>query len=112
MMNRDTGIRKDAILKLHIVDATGMTEYDSHFVQAQQDIAKEQTGELPGVGPIWNEAIVFDIRDIHKPLIVTLVNSRNKQVLRGTIDLQSEEIMDYSKMGQDIWIPEEDENDY
>jgi hypothetical protein len=63
LMNSKTGIRKDSILKLHIVDAINLNQSESYQVQASQDIAKESTSDLPGVSPLWNEAIVFDIRD-------------------------------------------------
>jgi len=44
-------------------------------------MAKESTSELPGVGPIWNEAIVFDISDNTKPLVVTLMDKRGRKIL-------------------------------
>jgi L-aminopeptidase/D-esterase-like protein len=87
LMNPKTGIRKDSILKLHIVDATNLNKSESYHVQAQQDIAKESTSDLSGVGPIWNEAIVFDIRDNLKPLVVTLLDRRDRKILTYSIDL-------------------------
>jgi len=50
-------------------------------------MAKESTSDLPGVGPIWNEAIVFDIRDNLKPLVVTLMENRGRKILSYSINL-------------------------
>ena len=38
---------------------------------------KKQTGS----GPIWNEAIVFDVQDKDQPVVIQLVSLRNAAVL-------------------------------
>ena len=104
-MNTRTGIRNDAILKVHIVDAINLTN-GSHYVQLQQHEAQSETSILPGQGPIWNEAIIFDIKDTSKPLTVNLINEKNRVVCRESIYLK--DLMDYSTMGNDRWIPDDE----
>ena len=56
-----------------------------------------------GGGPIWNEAIIFDIADQLQPIVVQLVTSRNEVILENDISLMEEQIRDYRMQGQDIW---------
>ena len=56
-----------------------------------------------GGGPIWNEAIIFDIADQLQPIVVQLVTSRNEIILENDISLMEEQIRDYRMQGQDIW---------
>lgn len=56
-----------------------------------------------GAGPIWNEAIIFDIADQLQPIVVQLVTSRNEVILENDISLMEEQIRDYRMQGQDIW---------
>ena len=48
-----------------------------------------------GGGPIWNEAIIFDIADQLQPIVVQLVTSRNEVILENDISLMEEQIRDY-----------------
>jgi hypothetical protein len=64
---------------------------------------------MPGNGPIWNEAIIFDIKDQSKPLIVSLIDDGKRVVQRDQIFLK--DVMDYSTMGTDYWLPDDEVND-
>jgi len=67
------GIRNDSKLKVHIVDAQNLEE-SSHLVKVFQDNSYSETNVRIGTQPIWNEAIVFDIKDPYQPVVVQLVN--------------------------------------
>ena len=56
------GIRSDSKLKVHIVDAQNLDEAQ-HQVKVWQSDSYAETNLRIGVAPIWNEAIVFDIKD-------------------------------------------------
>lgn len=62
-LNKVTLIRNDAILKVHVVDALNLPTYASAQVQLFQDVARSETQIKEGEGPIWNEAIIFEIHD-------------------------------------------------
>lgn len=74
-LNNETGIRRDAMFKIHIVDAVNLSGYGNHLVRVMQDQSQSETTLKPGAGPIWNEAIIFDIVDDRKPLIVSLIDN-------------------------------------
>ena len=102
-LNQTTLIRNDAILKLHIVDAENLPNSASTLVQARQDQASSQTNQQSGTGPIWNEAIIFDIKNEIQPLVITLRDASGRQIIQETLKLQNHK--DYREMGQDIWLP-------
>jgi hypothetical protein len=62
-INMDTGLRHDAMLKIHIVDAINLGTFQTTYVQLRQHEMQAKTKEGNGTGPIWNEGIVFDIKD-------------------------------------------------
>jgi len=75
LMNRQTGIRKDTQLKVHIVDANNLPASDAHMVVLQQDGKEAETNNSAvGPDPIWNEAILFKITDPKEKLKVTVKN--------------------------------------
>ena len=76
--DHNLGIRTDAKLKVHIVDAVNLPENSTTFVKVIQDGASSQTNQRTGGGPIWNEAIVFDIYDPTQPVEVQLLDSRGR----------------------------------
>ena len=106
-INPITEIREDAKLKVHIVDANYLAETASTFVRVIQDKSMSQTNVRVGSGPIWNEAIVFDIRDPTQPLIVQLRDQRETILFESIVDLTTREIKDYSLMGQDLMCYED-----
>ena len=57
------GIRSDSKLKVHIVDAVNLPDNSMTFVRVLQNNCVSTTNLREGAGPIWNEAIVFDITD-------------------------------------------------
>ena len=63
------GIRSDSKLKVHIVDAQNL-EDGQHQVKVIQDNSYSQTNLRFGTAPIWNEAIVFDIKDPYQPVLI------------------------------------------
>ena len=63
------GIRSDSKLKVHIVDAQNL-EDGQHQVKVIQDNSYSQTNLRFGTAPIWNEAIVFDIKDPYRPVVI------------------------------------------
>lgn len=71
--NKKNGIRDDSKLKVHIVDARNLRD-QSHMVNVSQDNSYAGTNWREGAAPIWNEAIVFDISDPNRPVIIELVN--------------------------------------
>lgn len=73
-MNPITNIRKDAKLKVHIVDAQNLRE-GNYLVKVTQDNSVAETNERSGSSPIWNEAIVFDIVDPTRMVEIELVDS-------------------------------------
>ena len=58
-----SGIRDDAKLKVHVVDAVNLEENTSSLIKVYQDHSMSETKVRLGAGPIWNEAIIFDITD-------------------------------------------------
>lgn len=68
------GIRSDSKLKVHIVDAQNLEENSQFQVKVYQDNSYSETNVRASSQPVWNEAIVFDIKDPYQPLIVQLVN--------------------------------------
>lgn len=96
------GIRSDSKLKVHIVDAQNLEE-GSHHVQVYQDNSYSETNVRIGSQPIWNEAIVFDVKNPYQNVIVQLRNQKQEIVLESQLDLNSPEIRDYSNQGQEIW---------
>jgi hypothetical protein len=103
-INKDTGLREDAMLKIHIVDAINLGTFQTTFVQLRQHEMQAKTKEMYGTGPIWNEGIVFDIKDESHPLVVTLMDTRGTNVFTSKIPLEDEK--DYREMNQDIWLPQ------
>jgi len=73
-------------------------------VRLTQDQAKSETLPKAGTGPIWNEAAVFDIKDETQPLLLYLMDSNNRPLVSSKIILQDDDIKEYRKMGQDIWM--------
>ena len=72
-MNPQTGIRKDAQLKVHIVDALNLPEGVNTTVIVEQGGTQAETDNAAsGSSPIWNEAIIFKISNPHEPLILTI----------------------------------------
>ena len=43
-----------------------------------------------GSQPIWNEAIVFDIRDPYQNVIIQMINQRQEIILEQNLDLNDE----------------------
>mmetsp|Transcript_18657 Transcript_18657/g.23279 ORF Transcript_18657/g.23279 Transcript_18657/m.23279 type:complete len:159 (+) Transcript_18657:275-751(+) len=80
------GIRSDSKLKVHIVDAQNL-EDAQHQVKVFQDNSYAETNLRVGAAPIWNEAIVFDIKDPYQPVVIQLVNERQELVLEQALDL-------------------------
>lgn len=89
MLIPEYGIREDAKLKVHIVDALNLALGSEAYVTVSQDFCSSDTGVNEGPGPIWNTAIVFDITDPTKNLRVDLwyKNSQNP-VIQEDIDLR------------------------
>lgn len=106
-INPITEIREDAKLKVHIVDANYLQEGASTFVRVIQDKSMSQTNVRVGAGPIWNEAIVFDIRDPNSPLIIQLRDHQESILFESIVDLTTREVKDYSLMGQDLMCYED-----
>jgi hypothetical protein len=72
-MNDQTGIRKDAQLKVHIVDALNLPKGENTTVVVEQGGTQAETDNaVSGENPIWNEAIIFKISNPHEPLILTI----------------------------------------
>ena len=66
-----------------------------------------------GSQPIWNEAIVFDIRDPYQNVIIQMINQRQEIILEQNLDLNDEKIRDYSLQGEEIYLwAQVDENGY
>lgn len=95
----DRGIRDDSKLKVHIVDAVNLDENTNSQVKVYQDQSMSETKFRVGGGPIWNEAIIFDIHDQMQPIVVQLVTSRNEIILENDISLLEEQIRDYRMQG-------------
>lgn len=104
MINKESGIRSDAILRLSIVDAENL-QNRSHTVTAKQGQLKSNTSEKEGTGPIWNEALCFDITNENAPLSIDLVDSWGNIVISEKLNLV--EHKEYRVMGTDIWLPED-----
>lgn len=64
------GIRDDSKLKVHIVDANNLSDDAKTLVVVRQDNSMSETAVRDGDGPIWNEAIVFDIRDPYQQVVL------------------------------------------
>ena len=97
------GIRDDSKLKVHIVDAVNLDENTSSQVKVYQDHSMSETKVRVGSGPIWNEAIIFDITDQFQPIVVQVVTTRGEVILENDISLMEDQIRDYRMQGQDIW---------
>ena len=80
------GIRSDSKLKVHIVDAQNL-EDGQHQVKVVQDNSFAETNLRFGTAPIWNEAIVFDIKDPYRPVVIQLVNQSQELILEQYLDL-------------------------
>ena len=107
------GIRSDSKLKVHIVDAQNLEDGQQHVVKLFQDQSFAETNIRIGSSPIWNEAIVFDIKDPYQNVIIQLINSRQEVVLEQNLDLNDAKIRDYSLQGEEIWLwAQVDENGY
>ena len=96
----EQGIRSDSKLKVHIVDAVNLAVGQPYRVRVEQDTENEVTNNRPGPGPIWNEAILFNIVDNSKPIIleveqVGLLN--NVTQIRTEISLREQSVREYSK---------------
>ena len=76
--NHNHNIRADSKLKVHIVDAVNLQENIESYVKVQQGHCESQTNLRVGAGPIWNEAIVFNIEDPEKVVNVMLVDSSGR----------------------------------
>lgn len=69
----EQGIRHDSKLKVHIVDAVNLPDNKNYQVKVYQGESFSETNIREGSGPIWNEAILFDIKDTKAPIIVEIV---------------------------------------
>ena len=69
-INPLTGIRTDAKLKVHIIDANELPEGKMYRVRCVQEKSAAETNDRVGSEPIWNEAIVFNIHDPSSRLVV------------------------------------------
>lgn len=65
-----------------------------HFVKVFQDNSFAETNQRYGKAPIWNEAIVFDIKDPYQPVVIQLWHE--ELILEHALDLNDEMIRDYS----------------
>lgn len=101
-INKATGIRRDAKLKVHIVDAQNL-ENGSYLVKVSQDNSYAETNVRTGEQPIWNEAIVFDIADPSKVITVELSNSAQGTILKHELMLTDPRLTEYSSQGEEIW---------
>jgi len=59
---------------------------------------------MEGVAPIWNEAIVFDIKDSSEQVIIRLVNERNETIVEMPLNLNDANVRDFSSQNEDIWV--------
>ena len=66
----EQGIRIDSKLKVHIVDAVNLEDNKSYQIKVFQDNSMSETKVRDGSGPIWNEAILFDIVDTNQPVVI------------------------------------------
>lgn len=101
-LNKVTGIRNDAILKLSIVDADNLSN-SSYLVRAHLGNLKSETSQKSGVGPIWNEFLCFDVTDENQQLRIELVDNWGNIILSMNENLR--EHKEYSEMGHDLWLP-------
>ena len=103
----EQGIRKDTKLKVHIVDAVNLGDDETldYQVKVFQDNSMSETKQREGPGPIWNEAILFDISDAEQPVVVQVViaNRNEEVVLQSEISLSEGLVRDYTLQGSDIW---------
>ena len=90
------GIRSDSKLKLHVIDAQNIEDGSQTLVKLYQDQSFSTTAVKYGSQPIWNEAIVFDIRDPYQNVIIQMINQRQEIVLEQNLDLNDDKIRDYS----------------
>ena len=77
----EQGIRKDSKLKVHIVDAVNLESNKSYRIKVFQDNSMEETKPKEGPGPIWNEAILFDIADTNQPVVIQLVTVGGRETV-------------------------------
>ena len=103
------GIRSDTKLKVHVVDAINLPENGQSRVRVQQANAQETTEARVGDGPIWNEAIIFNISDPSQRLIIQLEDINGNVFIRDDIDLNDHR--DYKKMGNDVRIKVREDDD-
>jgi len=68
--NSNPPIRKDAQLKVHVVDAQNLGNVEYGHVNMSQGDTQSETENAPNDAMIciWNEAIIFKITDEHQPL--------------------------------------------
>ena len=104
----EQGIRNDSKLKVHIVDAVNLDPEDvikDYQIKCFQGNAMSETKTREGPGPIWNEAILFDIKDASQPVIVQVIREgRQEEIIFQTeISLAEGMIRDYTLQGSDIW---------
>ena len=97
------GIRSDSKLKVHVVDAQNLNA-GNYVVKIEQDGQQAETNQKDGEAPIWNEAIVFDIKDPDQPVIIQLTDKRTGEVIfQYELDLTNDDMKDYSQQGEEIW---------
>ena len=107
--NNTFDIRTDAKLKVHIVDAVNLPENCQSYVNVAQGGCDSTTNVRVGSGPIWNEAIVFNIVDPSQMVLIQVMDDYNGRIIfQSQIDLTDDEIRNYKQMGQDIWIRHDD----
>ena len=71
-----------------------------------------ETKSREGPGPIWNEAILFDIKDASQPVIVQVIREglQEEIVFQTEISLAEGMIRDYTLQGSDVWCYAEPQN--
>ena len=59
---------------MHVVDAVNLPDKSNYQVKVFQDNSMSETKVREGTGPIWNEAILFDIFNTKEPVIIQIVS--------------------------------------
>jgi len=59
---------------VHVVDAVNLPDKSNYQVKVFQDNSMSETKVREGTGPIWNEAILFDIFNTKEPVIIQIVS--------------------------------------
>lgn len=72
---------------MNIIDARYLNPTDNTFVRVEQKGREGRTKTKQGTGPIWNEAVVFEIDDIDEDLHVQLVSEKTGEIWTEQIDL-------------------------